>query len=139
MNNPASELAKKRWSKVKKEDRSNAMRKVRGSFDFSNVILKITPQKIDATKLEEMANGTDKGMEYSIMLALSDGESRTKREINSMVEKIMITSAIELNRREGNMEVSDNFNWFTDWSVKNTNFGNQEALTIISENNGGGV
>jgi len=100
MNNPASELAKKRWSKVKKEDRSNAMRKVRGSFDFSNVILKITPQKIDATKLEEMANGTDKGMEYSIMLALSDGESRTKREINSMVEKIMITSAIELNRRK---------------------------------------
>ena len=114
----ASSLGKKRWKGVGKQERSEKMKKVRGSFDMSNIKLKSKPQDLKTDILKEMSNGTEKGLEYAVLFSLSDGNSRTKKEIQQLVERIYMVSALELLRRDGIMEVSDNFDWFTNWTVK---------------------
>ena len=131
MKNPASELAKKRWGKVKKENRSKILKKVRKGFDPSNIKLRYKPQDLKREILEEISNGTDKGHDYAVLLALSDKKARTEREIKEMVTQIEITAACELNRRDGNFEISKNFDWFTNWSAKLTEKGKSAAIKVI--------
>ena len=118
MNNKNKVAGKKRWEGVSKEQKSAQMKKVRGSFDMSKIKLKWRPQDIKEDILTEMSDGTQKGMDTAVLLALSDGKSRTEKEIHSLVERITMVAAIELTRRQGLMEVSDNFGWFTNWTVK---------------------
>jgi rubrerythrin len=65
-----------------------------------------------------MSNRTDEGLQDAVLISLSDGKSRTEKEIKKLVERICLSSAVELTRRDGLMEVSDNFDWLTEWSVK---------------------
>lgn len=109
---------KKRWQKVSKKERSKQMKEVRGSLDFSKIKLPNKPKDIKTEVLTEIANETKKGLEYGILLSLSDKKTRTQKEIQQLLEKITIVAAIELNRRDGLMEVSKNFDWFTNWKVK---------------------
>ena len=80
--------------------------------------LKIKPQNTKLKVLEEISNQTDEGIENAVLIALSDGKSYTEKEIKDRVEKIIIVAGIEILRREGIFQVSKNFNWLTNWSVK---------------------
>jgi|SRR3990167_4102167 len=108
----------KRWEKVGKKERSKQMKKVRGIVDFLKIKLPVKPQDIKLETLKEIANSTKKGLEAAILLSLADKKSRTKKEIEQLVEKITLTAAVEFHRREGNLEVSDDFDWFTNWTAK---------------------
>lgn len=118
MNNKNRVAGKKRWEGVSKEEKSKQMKKVRGSFDMSKIKLKWEPKDIKKEKLTEIANNTDKGLELAVLLALSDRKARTEKEIQKLSNAIAMVAAIELLRRDGLMEVSENFSWFTPWSVK---------------------
>lgn len=109
---------KKRWEKVGTEERSKQMKKIRGSLDFSKIKLPHKPKDIKEDILEEISNETEKGMEKAILLSLSDGKLRTKKEIATLVERITLVATMELLRRKGIMEVSDDFDWFTNWKAR---------------------
>jgi len=80
--------------------------------------LKHKPSEIKKDTLVEMSNKTQKGLRFAILLALSDKKRRTEEEITELVNKITLTGTFELLRRRGLVEVSDNFDWLTEWEVK---------------------
>jgi len=78
----------------------------------------IKPQQLKEDKLKAIVHNTEEGLKYAILIALMDGKSRTTEQIQERVNKICITAACEVNRREGLVKVSKNFDWFTNWNVK---------------------
>lgn len=118
MTNQNKVAGEKRWEKVGKKERSKQMKKVRGILDLSKIKLPCKPKDIKQEILTEIANGTQKGLENAILISLSDKKRRTEKEIQTLIERISIVAAIEINRRNGLLEVSKNFDWFTNWEVK---------------------
>lgn len=76
------------------------------------------PQKCKKEMLEEISNETKKGYNYAVVIAMADGKTRTEKEIAERVVTVVITAALELNRRAGLIEVSKNFGWFKKWEAK---------------------
>ena len=48
----------------------------------------------------------------------SDGRDYTEEEISERVEKVVITAAVEIERRKGYIEVSDNYDWLNDYEIE---------------------
>ena len=133
MNKLKAKAGKKRWEGVPKKSRSQQMKAVRGSLDMSTIHPKVTPLDINRATLSEMANGTDDGMEAAILIALSDGNARTKKEIHQLVERICIVATLELNRRDGQMWVTGDYGWFTNASFSLTLKGIRTAKALFGE------
>ena len=83
-----------------------------------NLLEKYPPQKISMDKLKEIDSESEIGMELLMLLSLGDHKSYTEKEIQERVETMRIVVDVELCRREGLLEVSKNFNWFTNWKIK---------------------
>ena len=83
-----------------------------------NLLVKYPPSKISTEKLKEIDSGSKKGLQVLILLSMGDHKTYTEKEIEKRIEKMRIVVGIELCRREGLLEVSKNFNWFTNWSAK---------------------
>ena len=83
-----------------------------------NLLTKYPPSKISIEKLKEMDSGSKKGLELLILLSMGDCKTYTEKEIKERVGEMQIVVGIELCRRDGLLEVSKNFNWFTNWKAK---------------------